>query len=667
MLRPVADKISRRPRRGASPGKPRKAPEASAGRGIPPAAVATAITALLVFAPKLPFTTPYSPRFAALLLAAAAWTWVWAAARLGRARPRRFFMAAAAVAGVVILSAAASPTPLVLLTFGAEGGLMGAPSWLALLGVLALAARAPLVREVRLAASAAGLWVASSALTAVVERIRGFEAAAGFGNGNYLAAVMLLVAPLLLAAALEEEGAWAAAYRAAAVLAWLTVVLAASATGIAGLALQILALLVAAPRLLGPAVAARSKPLSIAVASLLVAALALGVLYVAGGPVPAQLRSVLAGKVFTYTTQTRAEMWKAAVTVWKASPVLGAGPDGFQLASQSALSKRLMQLEGGATTGHRALIRDPHSLPLLALASLGIAGVAALAWLAAEWTILLRRRLAKGGAERDFRAGAAIGVGAFMFCMLLVPWTVVFAAMPALVAGLAVAPSAGTSPRREEVPGPRILILSAAALSVTVAAAWLVQASIRGDAFSLRALEAETTLDSHALWTRAASVQPHRPYLEKERLYTAGMLAQQGAYPVESYRREAGSASEVLANAGYRAELVQPLLDLAYLSGSREVGWELEHVREAVRVAPNHPDVLLERAHLALIVEDLAVAESNLDVVGGYAGASGDRYLLYRYYLADLRTDIKGMQTWAARLRQEAAWLQPLMVPRQRQ
>lgn len=644
----------------------RKGSKGSSGRGAADqgaatgaswalAAVVTAFTALAAYVPKLPFTTPYSPRLAALVLSAAGWTWVWALDRDRVGVPRRLAWAALAVGGVTVLSAAVSAAPGPALTFGAEGGLMGAPAWLALLVVFGGAAGSRFGRDVRDGLSLALLWAVPVAAVAVVLSLAQRPVSAGFGNGNYVGAVLLLLAPVaLVAGEAADERRWTTGYRAAAVLMWLGAVFARSAIVWAGTFVEVAAVVAIAPALLGDGGVRARRALLIAAAGVAAAAVVFSGVYAAGA-LPAPVQTFVSEDLLGVTARTRVEMWKAAAGIVGERPLLGVGPDGFQLASQRHLSARLMALEPGATDGYRALIRDPHSLPWLAAASLGLVGLAALVWLAVEWVLAIGRGIAEdAGTSRG--VALAIGVGAFLLCMLTMPWAIVFAALPALVAGLAVA-SRREAERARGLPRPvRVM----AAVAVTVGAVWLAAAGFIGDAALTRASRAETSAVAVAEWRRAVVAQPTRPYVRYELLYTLGYQTGEGLFGRDEWRAEVDAAPpEVRRNAAYLANLVQVGLDEAYLTGRTDLTWEEARTAEAALLSPNHPDVLLEQAHLALLRDEAEKARAFLDTVEGYPTQSG-RYWLYRYYLARLDSDPATTAEALAALRANAPYLERL-------
>ncbi len=663
----------RRSKQGIHASRSAEPSRAAGASAIPgPAAIAVGFTALATFAPKLPFTTPYSPRLAALLLSAVVWCWAWSRGSLERrSETRRLDLALLAVVGVALLAALLAPTPFTLLTYGAEGGLLGLPAWLAMAGVFVLASRVVTEEEIRAALRLALIWGVAVAAAVIYQMASGRMVSAGFGNSNFVGAMLLLVAPLALEGATSTtERGWKRAYVGSALLIWVAAAVAGSTAVQIALAVQVLAVVALAPRLLGDVVVRWRTLIAMLLAGLLLFGALTSVLSVTTEVLPEGLDAPLEEALTGATVITRIEMWKVAVGVWRDSPVFGAGPDGFQLASQRRLTKRLLEVESGATSGHRALVRDPHSFPLLALGSLGALGLALLLWLFAEWLLALRLRWRERRRDDHLPFALAIGAGTFLLCTLLMPWHIVFAAMPALVAGLALARAPvgkkGRSDRAE--PGPEdgamphpipraLLVVATALVAVTLSAG-----AIASDAFATRALNTRSASAASAAWAEASRAQPWRPYTRFEWLYSLGRLTGEGSMTADDYRSKVALAPvEISRDGGYLALLAQPSLDEAMMTGREDLSWERETISRAASLAPNHPDTVLERAHLALAQRDTATAEQWLKIADGYA-AETDRYLLYRYQAAVFSEDASAATVWGERVRNEAPWLTMLMV-----
>lgn len=627
-----------------------------------------ALTALGPFAFLLPPVSQEVPRFAALLLTAAAWLAVWASGGLSSpdAESRSLLTPVAAVAAFALVSALISFSPGMALTYGAEASLLGLPSWLAMLVVFVLASRAPLSRETHAGLEAGALLAAAMGAWAITQAARGLTTDAIFGNADYLGIVLLLFLPVAVVSLWRAR----AGVRVGVATAASTVLaVAAAASGvvtvIVALVAELLLLAGVTPvERLPKSLAAGRKPAAVAGFAVLgvgTASIALGALRLA---LPNARLLAFAAPIAAQTTfLSRFELWRAAAAAWLAHPLLGTGPDGLWLASQSAVSSRLMALEGGVGVGADVLVRDPHALPLLVLAQLGAVGALALAWLAFAWVRTLRRRIAEEPALEPVRRAYAVGAVAFLFAMLLIPWTVRFGAVPALLAGLAVAPagarekggrsaSANTKTRAAgkvaakpgaavsaEIPMPPAWAWAVAGVALLGALA-LGGAAVAGDLFIGRAKAARTPATAAAAYRQAIAVQPTRPYPRYELLYLQGFeLAADGVGTVAAYRSAVDAApKEILGNGPYLGNLVQPALDFAQVSGSRDLTWETRRLAEAVRLAPDDPDVVLESAHLALLKGDLTGAAGFLGRIRAEK-THNPRFALYEALLARARKE----------------------------
>jgi len=635
-----------------SDGAPAVAPRSRWGAS----AVAVAVTAAAVYAPKLPFTTPYTPRFAGILLAAAVWAWAVALAPAAFRGRRRLLLAVAAVAAAAVASAAFSADPGAAFTFGAEDGLMGGPTWLALLGILAASSSAVLGRDVRTALTVSFIWAVPVALTVLLDVARGSWVSAGFGNPNFAGAVLVPFVPLALYLAREaEDSRVRLAWRAVAAVCAAAVVLCGSLAPVGALAVALGVLLLAAPQVV--ATPARSRLVRGTGAGLLAAAGLAGVIVVASLTTPAlpSVRDALGP-----TAQTRVEMWRISAAVLAENPLLGVGPDGLQLASQGHLTERLLSLEAGGYTDYRLLLRDPHSLPALAGVSLGALGLAALLWLAVEWLLAFRSRLAAPGAGAGWRWALVAGVAGLLSAMLLMPWPIVFGGLIPLLAGLAVAPAPDRDGPAAEPAAARVWVARGVAVVVTVLAVALSGAAVLGDSHIASAQRATDAESAAQAYDSAARVQPTRSYPAYEALYARGVVLASAAPTV--YRQLVDDAPQgVRLSGGYLADLTQPLLDRAAPEKAADLAWERATLERAAALAPLHPDVVLERAHLAAHEGNAEELARLLDLAERIGAGQNPRYSVYRYYLARLEGDRPGDEELAAQIRDRSPHLAPML------
>lgn len=627
--------------------------------------IAIGVTAIAPFVQPVLSVAPYTMRFAGILAAAIAWLWALAVDPASFQPNKRILFPGAAVAAAIILSALMSDAPGAAFTFGAEDGLMAAPSWLSLLLVFLLAASVRPSRRVVGALKLLFLWGAASALTVIWQYFSSApQITGGFGNGNYAGTALVTLLPLALFYGGIEANPRLRPWWRYLVLAMIAaVVLSGSIAVYVALVVAALGVCLFEPAsMLG---VGRRTAARIAIVIALAASVVVGVFAVAltTDALPDRTDSYLSERVLGTTVYTRVEMWKMAAAIFADNPVLGVGPDGLQNASQAYLTERLVQLESGSYADYRVLMKDPHSLPLLVLAGLGLLGTAALLVLAARWFATLHRATMRDAADvraRAFRSALAVSTMAYLTAMLFMPWAVSFGPLFPLLAGIAIA-GASTPAEQPRRSSSQLLKLAAAGVA-TVAGVALVAAAAYGDIRVAAAIEQQSPELARAQYAAAARVQPTRPYVAYEALYAQGFLASDGLADLAAYRDAVDSAPKaVLRNAGFLANLVQPSLDEAYFSGRTDLAWEAERVRRAAAMAPNHPEVVLEQAHLALLSGDREEAARLLERTQRMT-PNAPRHLLYGYYLALASNETSTAQALEPRIRQAGPGYERLAV-----
>jgi hypothetical protein len=592
------------------------------------ALVAMALSALspFVFVSESQYLVDTS-RFVGLLFAAAACVWAWA--RPAQLEPadgigRWIDYSILGLAVVVLVSSLTSASPAQALTWGAERSYMGAPSWLALLVVFLTAARVRLGRRVQSALRFALIPSPIFAMWAIVQVLRGQAVSGGFMNTDWFGPVMLMSIPLAL---IEVRAARGSAVKQSLWAALTLVNFIAAVAGRSSSAAQATAVvLVCAVVLLVPDLVGLRAGLPRKVAGITAAVvLAIGTLLVAmvlvvPGSVPGSIGARLDSALHSTNARSRVFMWGTAVAVFRDSPIVGVGPDGFQLASQSHIPDGLIAAGGSEGVGFGALIRDPHSVPMLLLAEFGLVGMLGFGLLAVVWTRALLRRRAGDPRSASVRTAYALSFGAFALPGLFVPWSVVFAALPALVGGLAVAPSQPTGEGDKAAGALRKAlshvwrspwVAASVAGAVTLLALWLGVAAISGESL-LRQLDTYPTADKAvAILDQAITWQPTRPYLRYQLLRQEGLAAENDNAAMATYRKHVdGARREVLASGGYMAQLAQPALDHAQeTSDTASLAWAENLLGRAALLSPNHPDVVLESLHAALLAGDIVLAE----------------------------------------------------------
>lgn len=630
-------------------------------------AIAVALAGLSPFfalAPLMPALD--TPRFASLLAACTALAVAWSLDRdapSGERSPLTYPVLAAA--GAIVLSALLSRSPAAALTFGAENSLLGAPSWIALLAVFFLSSRLALDGNTMRGLAVVGGAGALLGASAVVQVLSGNRVTALMGNGDYVAVVLVALLPVAVAVVRRHSSGRLPLV--AAIIPFAAGAIASgSLTAVVVLAIEAVFMLPAAfapPA--KPAIAEGGRRLAGLLAAMTAAVGCLGVFALAFGPAQwaVRVRALLPEKGL----DGRLEMWRAATAVIGRFPLLGSGPDGFAQASQHELSLRLVKLEGAQGIGVAVLMRDPHALVLLALASFGAIGTIVFGWLLVTWARTVRKADRDGGQD-DVRTALAAGSVAFLLCMLAIPWTVRFAALPALLAGLAVTrppsrPSAkrtGSGATGDGNGGARSgRWIATGATAVTCFA--LAASAFAGDA-ALGAAQRDNDYVAMSNHLRSAAwYQPTRPRLQYEVLYALGEGTCIGYGDIGSYRNAVGSASRaVLDNGAYVSGLAQAGLDYAAVSGIPPQEWVGDLVERAAVLAPNHPDVVLERAHLAVLQDRRGEARACLDLATSLGSAS-PRLALYEFLYADRVKDARRADTYRRQVESRTPWLRYLL------
>lgn len=621
----------------------------------------------------LPFQTGTNVgRSIALLIVAAAWLSAFALGRLPRSDAsfvRAPLLAAAVFSGIVVLSSAVSPYRDQALTWGGVG-YFGAPLWLALAIVFTGAARVRLSRRDRMWLALALAWVPVSALWTLLDVAAGRLPSGGFNTSNPLAAMLVLAVPVgLWGASVATSRAERVAWLASAAVAVAAVLAAGSAAGWLALAVEAGGVVLLAPGLLGIAPGSRAARVARAAYAAIAAPLA-GLVTVWFAAPDAGVLPHARVQVFGDTYLTRLEMWRMAAGVVRDHPLLGAGADSFQLAAQPHLTARLLELE--LTTGINTVPPDPHSIPLLVAASFGVLGLVAFAVLAALW---VRSALVARDGEPDettlARRAAFLGVTAWGIAGLFIPWAVIMGGAPALVAGLAIAAPAGATPVE---PGARTgaaagvwgglahvagrVVAGAAAAALLGMAGMQLVGLVRIDG----ALAAPDPVTARVRFESAAKAQPTYAYPRFMAAELTGRYLGGDSTALAEWRSRVDSDAALWRNAAYLALLARDGLDQAYRFRRTDLSWELGLLERAERISPDHPDVVLERAHVAVISGDLTRAADALDATALFAPVE-PRHALYAYYLAvasgEPTSVVSGMRDELAPVYEQELLLEP--------
>lgn len=623
-------------------------------RGDRALAAAAFLTVLVAVAPAPTGWDVYALRFAALLISLCAW--VLAGFLGGLRRPERTDLpllgAGLLLAVLVLVSTALSYAPAELLTFGA-GYYLGASSWLAILAIGACAILARPTAALRRALRFAQVPLAVVALIAIGQVVAGDpRVIAGFENSNHLVPGMLLGGSMAFGLAQGASAAPRAASLATAGLTWLACLLSGSQAGAGGAIVSIAAAGLLCPGVFGARAAQRQKMVRIATVIaaviLLTAAVAAGASRSAGND---PLESL-----FGSSLSARASYWRWAAHVGTAS-LFGAGADGFEQSAQ-----KLVRLDDAAVLSQGAVVEtapvagDPHSLPMLVLASFGIPGLLVACALVALYAVsaaaVLRRRQG-----RSLRAAWIAGALGWAAAMCLLPFSVQWAGLPAMLLGL---PLMRETESADAPSAPAVRVVASAVGLVGMAASLILAAStVTGAYWYAEADRAVTDAEALASMRRAAAAQPTMGFYRFIVLDIEGKRAMESGEGIDTFHEDVDAAGPAIAEEPrYMALLVRRSLDEAYLTGRSDLSWERRVLERLSAEAPGWLEVPMERAHLELLDGNPAEAEVQLTSVLPYA-THLKRFGLYRLYFARAvgRADLAAQALTTAVVDEETALL----------
>lgn len=282
---------------------------------------------------------------------------------------RRVEVPALALLVVVAVSALRATDPATAL-LGAPGSGLGAFAVVMLL-LLGLSA-AWLAPQVRSSLTLAAPWmIAAQAVVTVFQMATNAAARGTFSSAAYLSmALVVLVPPTLAPVVAGGRLRYDRPALARLALAALAVVL----LGLSGARVGTAVALAGVAWMLTPAMRALSKN-----DRRVVPAVAGAVVLTVSAMVLVALRP-FAGQTVAQEVGTRLELWAGSLRLVAMRPLLGWGPDGFHAAIGRVATAAMMASGRSAAHGFAQLPTDPDSILLAALVSLGVVGLAALAW-----------------------------------------------------------------------------------------------------------------------------------------------------------------------------------------------------------------------------------------------------------------------------------------------
>lgn len=303
------------------------------------------------------------------------------------------------------------------------------------------------------------------------------------------------------------------------------------------------------------------------------------------------------------TVATRIHLWEAAQRMFVERPVLGWGPAGYRFSAVEYYDPAVYSYIGGAGFDPTAYSApSPHSLIWEVLTRLGIAGAVGLFVVGTVWIRGIAARVSgEPSAQAALRKALAIGAGAYFVTLLVTPTHFASGLLGVFVAGLAVAPSAGTSSAGEVARPPRAWKLGCIVLAL-VFVGW--------GAWRMVGLQAGSIVGSDlagdtARVERAHAIMPGEPLNERRRLELA-LYAATTPDELSSARLSVDAAPGYIT--GYAPNLVNfAAVGLAMNDqmGTADVSWERGLLDRAQLLVPGLPSLAAERLHLAIIESDL--------------------------------------------------------------
>lgn len=599
------------------------ASDSKAAGGLLRAALAVAALSPLAYAFWFRYSTVARfdvPRFAAMsavLALMCAWLMFGGSLREAREHAGQWALALACVAGVAVVSALVSGQAAQSLTYGAERSFMSAPVWIASCLTAFVVSLPSARRNHRLVISILVVGAAAFVAAGAYERLRYDKFSGMLGNGNFVGAMVVTALPLSLlmlkASGTRARPVWWIAF--AMLLAG--VALSQSVTAIAVLVTQVIAITVLAPEIVVGHGGSGQRTLRWGVGACVTLLLAVLLAWVvAPGVLPPQVRGTLDEQLAGPTFESRMSSWSVAWSIFLDRPLLGAGPDGLDRASQPFLSARYITRNHPGDTGVVALMRDPHNLVLLGAASIGLLGLAAIGWLAWVWgREVVDGYRAASGRRKESVFLLSLATVSFVGSMMLVPWSVRYAAAPALVAGMAFSAARGTLGDRSRRPAPlafgqvgaiRILLAATAGASVLLGVTlWASQSAIARSEIAFDVTTAQSLARS------ATRLTPTRLAAWSAYVDTSGEMMQSGLLSPEQFIAIHDSApSAFTAYAPYEAMTARHCFDYVnrFRGPERLAAFGAAASDRAITAAPGLPEAQVQAARAAIYRGDAARA-----------------------------------------------------------
>ncbi|PCI33792.1 MAG: hypothetical protein COB53_12030 [Elusimicrobia bacterium] len=411
------------------------------------------------------------------------------------------------------------------------------------------------------------------------------RAVGAMGDPVFLGASLVACIAAAIYTAHREKGVWRRLGFAGFLASWMGVIASGSRGAVLGGVCSIVAYAIIIRFLDGkPMVSARRAILSLAVA------LTLGA-------------TVFLSRPTTASDHGRVAVWKTAVTVFKAHPILGVGPDRFQTALRTYRDDSFLRLIGSKRSQVSA-----HNDWLQVLATMGFLGFAALMWL--HWGIVDVLRDAWAQAENQFTvaASAAALIGLFVQAKVnplpLVCW----------IQGAALAGAMVRGSRRRTVGVSRAVFAAAGGLSVVIVFAGLglyrADAAFAAGHAEVRENLARGILQYELACERNPYELHYRVVLSKA--YYAAAARAKGAAAITMLRKNAANGD---AGARRRPSEVEGHLiaGTARLTlGANGASADLDHAarsfEQALAIDPNFLPTLENALQLATLRGDAAYA-----------------------------------------------------------
>lgn len=355
----------------------------------------------------------------------------------------------------------------------------------------------------------------------------------------------------------------------------------------------------------------------------------------------------------TGASAARLEIWRSALAAWRDRPVLGQGPDTFQLVFPRFQTPHYWEIEWGG------LPVQAHDVYLHVLATRGVLGVAALVAIALAFAPAARRAL-RDPEDRTLAAGAigtlvALAAAGVFGAIGITGALVAFVAMGLVMTLAGYAPESAAAPAPAREPRRRgvafAICAGVVALTIAAEAHELVASRLTMEA---RALAPVNPAIAEAASRQAWRMRPFDTTIAGGRVETLILASMTDPDALSEAERVARAALRLEPGRLDTERLLGRVLALRAARGEVPPDSMAEHYERAFALAPVDPLVRVECAHFALLAGNPRFAESAaLDATALFPRESSAWALVARARAA--QHDLAGT-TRALALAREGEW-----------